>query len=433
MGPFLSLLFFPVAITCVHVSEPPLTCSFNNEACAIHGDSLIDSFNDIENIAECRRLCYDVDDCEFITYYGSNGYPFRNICQLFMSCDETLSCTECISETKGCYNICSKNIIGAVDDNMLDIIPDIGNEGDCWDLCGKTSGCEFYTFYLEDNPYHGTCVLLSSLQPPLQDCPTCVTGPRHCDGPGLCQFLYDGKTETHLMFTEPGVNISFSTTSGSFFTECQLRVLAVGGGAKGGYGGGGSGYIQYHTQTISDSKTQIIVVVGDHDQASTINIDNGDTVVAAAGRGVDGYSGGGGGKESYDGCYGGSAGGDGECSNGGSGTGEDITSYTLQNYQLSAGSGGHYYCNADRTYCYGGGGGGVLVNGAGPGDNRGGASWSDGEGYGGGGTFNRDTDSDGLSGFIILEIVSEYSQAQLSTTQASTSTYTYHPPTQTSS
>jgi len=407
LGPCISiwLLFFPMSISCLHVTKSPVTCASNQTACDLHS-GLISSFSEIENIAECRQLCYDVHDCEFITFYGGNGFPYRNICQLFNSCDETLPCTECVSETKGCYKICSRNIIGAIDDNMLDIIPNIGTEVDCWELCGDKSGCEYYTYTLEDDPYYGTCSLLSYLQTPTQDCPTCVTGPRYCDGSSGCSFLYDGDNQTHRMFTQAGGSISLTIT-GSWCSLFQLRVLAVGGGGNGwnggggGGGGGGSGYIKYYNEVIRGSQTKIDLTVGDHIRDSTIIINPGDTVVAAAGHsdGGDGYSGGGG---NYGGCNGGSAGGNGECANGGSGTGEDITSYRLQNYQLSPGAGGQFY---DYN---GGGGGGVLVDGAGPGveETRGGAQWSHGQGYGGGGTYHGSSgDNYGHGGVIILEII----------------------------
>merc|ERR1712013_649374 len=240
--------------------------------------------------------------------------------------------------------------------------------------CSEKSGCEYYTYYyLESEPYYETCVLLSSLQPPVQDCPSFVTGPLHCDQPADCSFLYNGHNHTHLIFTEPGVNITFSTIGGSYFTECQLRVLAVGGGGKSGNdagyvgGGGGSGYIQYHTQTIlSGSPAQISVMVGNHGEASTINMVTGDTIQADPGQ--DGY---------YDGE---DHGGDGQ--------------YKLDCYIAG------YDC--------GGGGGGVLVDGAGPGveeeNNRGEAQWSNGKGYGGGGTGSSSNDGNGHSGVIILEI-----------------------------
>ena len=34
-------------------------CQSNNTACDLHGDSLIDSFGNIESILECRQLCYE--------------------------------------------------------------------------------------------------------------------------------------------------------------------------------------------------------------------------------------------------------------------------------------------------------------------------------------------------------------------------------------
>merc|ERR1719153_1283734 len=263
------LLFFlllPLGISCLNVTESPMKCFSNNTACDFQGDGLIDS------------------------------YP----------------------------PLCSRKIIGAINDNLLDFIPNIESEGDCRDLCSEKFGCQYYTYY-----YLKSCFLLSSLKPPIQDCPSCVTGPLHCDQPADCSFLYDGHNHTHLIFTEPGVNITFSTSGGSYFSECQLRVLAVGGGGDGYYacgggsGGGGSGYIRYNTQTISGS--QISVMVGDHDQASTaINMDTGDTVLARPGglpggnhyvgfHGGDGYSGGGG--RCY--CNGGSVGGDGYSGGGG--------------------------------------------------------------------------------------------------------------------
>ena len=42
-----------------------------------------------------------------------------------------------------------------------------------------------------------------------------------------CGFIYNGQKKTHIMFTEPGVEVKFST---SLFTStsCTLRILAVG-------------------------------------------------------------------------------------------------------------------------------------------------------------------------------------------------------------
>ena len=76
---------------------------------------------------------------------------------------------------------------------------------------------------------------------------------------------------------------------------------------------------------------------------------------------------------------------------GGHGSGEDISSYTMENFVLTPGMGGKSYMSHATAGVYpGGGGGGVVVNGLGPYrcDNQG-------EGYGGG---------NGLPGVILLEI-----------------------------
>ena len=126
------------------------------------------------------------------------------------------------------------------------------------------------------------------------------------------------------------------------------------------------------------------------------------------GDGGDGYSGGGGGN--IDPCDGGSNGEDGDCSNGGKGTGEDVASYTFNNYKLSPGDRGRYYTTSGGYY-RGGGGGGVLINGAGPPVrfHKSGIKWSHGEGYGAGGTDHFDYDDNkGNSGVILVEVVGGY-------------------------
>ena len=56
-------------------------------------------------------------------------------------------------------------------------------------------------------------------------------------------FLYDGNFYTHYKFKDPGVQIELLVNT-AIDANCQLRVLAVGGGGRGYSGGGGSGYIQ---------------------------------------------------------------------------------------------------------------------------------------------------------------------------------------------
>ena len=74
--------------------------------------------------------------------------------------------------------------------------------------------------------------------------------------------MYNGETYKSLKFTDPGVMINVTTTK-PFLGECQLRVLAIGGGGYGYYeGGAGSGYIQYLNKPLTASSS-ISLTVGD--------------------------------------------------------------------------------------------------------------------------------------------------------------------------
>jgi len=285
-------------------------------------------------------------------------------------------------------------------------VGNVDSESDCKDLCISTETCTYYTYFTEDDLDSKLCVLLSSLMGPYQTCTTCLTGPIDCKGFGDCSFQYNGESHRSLMFTEPGLNIN--VTARPFLSSgCQLRVLAIGGGGEGYGDGGGSGYIQFHSEMLNP-ETLISLTVGDKSQSSNVTV-NGQTVMAAPGNDVnyygggDGYSGGGGhGTEGN--CDGGTDGSDGEdCyyGDGGHGTGEDVTAYKMDNFVLTPGAGGKSVSDGVIGY-YGGGGGGVLVNGQGPQrDNE-----TQGEGYGGGGGYHDDSvvHHYGLPGVILIEV-----------------------------
>ena len=136
IGLYLSFLILPAVIW----ADSPVTCSSNNTACNVHGNTLIDYFTGIEGILDCRKLCYGVDECEFITYYGPNGFPLLNICELYRSCNETFGCDDCVTETEDCYKLCSSNTIGPISENLLGFIPDTESEPECKALCRQTTG-----------------------------------------------------------------------------------------------------------------------------------------------------------------------------------------------------------------------------------------------------------------------------------------------------
>merc|ERR1711892_1186463 len=135
------------------------------------------------SIEDCRLICYDNDDCGFITYFDMDSYPLSGVCQLFLSCDTVKPCSKCVSETRECYRTCGTNYHGAISENLLDAIPDVGREVDCKSLCQANRECTFYTYFLAadvNSPLW--CFLLSGIEEPIESCENCVTGPADCDG-----------------------------------------------------------------------------------------------------------------------------------------------------------------------------------------------------------------------------------------------------------
>jgi len=164
-------------------TESPVTCHSNNTACEMLEDNLLDTVGGVLSIEDCRLLCYDNDDCGFITYFGMDSFPLRGICQLFLSCDTVHPCSNCVSETRECYRTCGTNYSGAIGENLLDAIPNVGLEVDCQFLCQANTECTFYTyFFATDVTSPLLCFLLSGIEEPIETCENCVTGPADCDG-----------------------------------------------------------------------------------------------------------------------------------------------------------------------------------------------------------------------------------------------------------
>ena len=151
MGDIISSLTLLLLWGLIHqtagASESPVTCYSNNTACEAHEDNLLDTVGGVLSIEDCRLLCYDNADCGFITYFGMDSFPLREICQLFLSCDTVKPCSKCVSETRECYQTCGTNYSGAIDENLLEAIPNVGKEVDCHFLCQANTECTFYTYF----------------------------------------------------------------------------------------------------------------------------------------------------------------------------------------------------------------------------------------------------------------------------------------------
>ena len=177
-----SFLFLCPFFIATEVSgESPVTCASDNMACDTSHDNILDSIGGETTIEECRELCYDKDDCQFLTYLGLDSFPLKETCFLLRSCEETHSCTDCVSETKSCFQTCGTNIVGVIDDNNLATFVGVEMEGECREHCRTTSNCSYYTYFLEGDPNSQLCIALSHLIEPLEHCDTCLTGPLECE------------------------------------------------------------------------------------------------------------------------------------------------------------------------------------------------------------------------------------------------------------
>ena len=408
------LLSVSEALSAIDWGDSPVTCTSASVQCDYNETNLIEEVAHVDTLSECRTLCLDNFDCQFISYHDANATPFKHLCQLFRSCESVTQASNCVSENMQCFETCGFNKVGILDENILVLTPNVELEQTCKNKCIQNDNCSFYTyFHGNDSLYHETCALLTEILPPIQDCDTCVTGPVDCSSnTQQCFLAIHGEFYQSLKVTNTSGSQNLTVIGPA---SCELRILAVGGGGKdaseGHVGGAGSGYLQYRVMNL-DPGTIVSMDVGDLGEPSTVTIVNtGETITADPGQGGhsstvgggDGYCGGGGSASYTDhiGGYGGTNGGDGEDGTdgqGGKGTGEDISQFTFTSWSLSPGAGGSEYYGA-----YGGGGGGVLVDGAGPE-----ATMYQGQGFGGGASgAGVDYDKgDGLQGIILIETTS---------------------------
>ena len=142
MLPLLLLIFGTNGLKVPHASAP-VTCSSESVECEYNSTNLIDIVIQVPTLAECRQLCKDEEQCEFITYYGDTASPVSHLCMLFRSCDATNTCSSCVSENIGCYEMCGTNVLGHMDENLLDVVPDILTEVDCKQECVAAANCSW--------------------------------------------------------------------------------------------------------------------------------------------------------------------------------------------------------------------------------------------------------------------------------------------------
>merc|ERR1719223_2682275 len=96
---FFVFLILAGAIDGIYVQDgdSPVTCSTEGVQCEKSGDNLIDAVTRVLSLEECRQLCLDDENCDFISYLDGSASPVSNLCQMFTTCDYTINSSNCVS------------------------------------------------------------------------------------------------------------------------------------------------------------------------------------------------------------------------------------------------------------------------------------------------------------------------------------------------
>ena len=312
------------------VGDSPVTCSTEGVDCRDVGDNMIDALAHIPTLEECRQLCLDHAYCKYISYFSDAASPVSNFCKMFTTCDDTIECTTCFFENMACYRSCGSNVVGNLDENILDVLTHIESELACKQSCLDVPECSVYTFfYQNETNFSNYCFLQTEFVGPEEPCPDCITAPVDCSA-AKCSLTLDGEESTSLLLNKTDQTHDVTITGWGL---CHLSFLLVGGGGNEGGGGAGSGYLDHRSLQVS-AGTVLTAQVGNKGQSSNLTFSSGDTYTANPGQagdddgsdGGDGYSGGGGSGFGQFSGNGGTNGGDGSSSEhygkGGHGTGE---------------------------------------------------------------------------------------------------------------
>ena len=215
-----------------HSLASEVTCASNSTACGSGDGGLLSLTGGVTMLTECRQMCHEDTECAYFTYFGLESFPMQEVCLLFSSCGTEVPCEACVTETRDCYRSCSSAYTGALDDNIVDMVPDVDSDVECRLQCQDAPGCSFYTHFSSADPlFPGLCMLLSHLSAPLQPCDSCTSGPADCSD--SCVLMHQGVSTKAVMVTDTKEATEVSLVqAGDSRDMCHLRSLLVGGGGS---------------------------------------------------------------------------------------------------------------------------------------------------------------------------------------------------------
>ena len=115
-------LFSSLLLHLPEAGGSPVTCSSPGVECEYSEDNYIDTVTQVHSEEECRAICEDQDQCQFITYFNASASPFASICRSFKKCEDVVQCENCITQNMECFRTCGSNIVGQMDENIIDVI-----------------------------------------------------------------------------------------------------------------------------------------------------------------------------------------------------------------------------------------------------------------------------------------------------------------------
>ena len=132
MRVFTCALAFISFLAVTGAAESPVTCISDNTSCEVTDENFIDGIEDVHNVEQCRQLCISNEKCKYLTYYEAGRFPMEEFCYLFSTCETTVPCEKCVSETFDCHETCSSNTLGPINSsNFIDLVPHVQTEKDC--------------------------------------------------------------------------------------------------------------------------------------------------------------------------------------------------------------------------------------------------------------------------------------------------------------
>ena len=148
----------------VVTADPSTTCFQDGKKCEVVDGNLLGMY--VETTWQnCSLLCKDELNCVAFNFFGptSDFYP-HNACLLFSACESKLYCEDCVIGVSQEDCLCSVSYVGAIDNSdYVDIAGEVATEAECKSLCSRTTHCEVYTYYTENDEYEPRiCMMLSN-------------------------------------------------------------------------------------------------------------------------------------------------------------------------------------------------------------------------------------------------------------------------------